>query len=204
MHQSTEATATPDVTVVVRVRDDEERVGHAAGRIGRYLRGLGLAFELLVADESSGDNSVAVATLLKRELPELAVIHAPVGRGYYVAAQQARGRALLLVDARTEVPLARVAPSLAQLKNGHDVVVVDDHFIVLRRTKTWRTFAALVTTQRRPRTIERRILRRAHRLSLAWLGRPRGLGWRARWKQCVAFVTRPLRLLARPRRLALP
>src|SRR5687767_237369 len=95
-----------DVTLVVRTSDDEERIGHVLLRVARHLRSLGVTFELVVSDEGSGDNTLAVAALLKPKLPEIEVMHAEPGRGYYAACARARGRAIVLYDARTDAPLA--------------------------------------------------------------------------------------------------
>ena len=72
--------------------DDEEFVGNAVRRTTEYLRALGVAFELLAIDEDSGDNSHAVLALLRAEVPELRVTHAPArGRGVEVGASRAQG-----------------------------------------------------------------------------------------------------------------
>ena len=86
-----------DVSVILPFGDDEEAVGVAVKRTAEYLRGLELAFEILAIDEDSGDNSHAVLALLRAEVPELRVTHAPGrGRGVDVGAGRAQG-ALLLV-----------------------------------------------------------------------------------------------------------
>jgi dolichol-phosphate mannosyltransferase len=87
-----------DVSVILPFGDDEEAVGIAVKRTAEYLRGLGLSFELLAIDEDSGDNSHAVLALLRAEIPELRVTHAPGrGRGVDVGVARAQG-ALLLVS----------------------------------------------------------------------------------------------------------
>lgn len=86
-----------DVSVIMPFGDDEEAVGVAVRRTAEHLRGLGLRFEILAIDEDSGDNSHAVLALLRAEIPELRVTHAPgPGRGVEVGASRAQG-ALLLV-----------------------------------------------------------------------------------------------------------
>lgn len=86
-----------DVSVVLPFGDDEEALGIAVKRTAEYLRGLGLAFEILAIDEDSGDNSHAVLALLRGEVPELRVTHAPgKGRGVDVGAQRAQGTLLLV------------------------------------------------------------------------------------------------------------
>ena len=86
-----------DVSVILPFGDDEEAVGVAVKRTAEYLRGLGLAFEILAIDEDSGDNSHAVLALLRAEVPELRVTHAPGrGRGVDVGAGRAQGTLLLV------------------------------------------------------------------------------------------------------------
>src|SRR5262245_17998103 len=82
-----------DVTVVMRVFDDEERIGHVLRRVTQHLRGLGLSFELLLVDEGSGDNTLAVVALVRSSIPELEVLHTVPQQGYVTGSQAARGRA---------------------------------------------------------------------------------------------------------------
>ena len=57
----------------------------------------GISFEILAIDEDSGDNSHAVLALLRAEVPELRVTHAPGrGRGVDVGAARAQGTLLLV------------------------------------------------------------------------------------------------------------
>ena len=80
------------VSVILPFGDDEEYVGIAVRRTAEHLRGLGLSFEILAIDEDSGDNSHAVLALLRAEVPELRVTHAPGrGRGVDVGASRAQG-----------------------------------------------------------------------------------------------------------------
>src|SRR6188474_2120296 len=86
-----------DLSVILPFGDDEEFVGIAVRRTAEHLRGLGLSFEILAIDEDSGDNSHAVLALLRAEVPELRVTHAPGrGRGVDVGAARAQGTLLLV------------------------------------------------------------------------------------------------------------
>jgi hypothetical protein len=86
-----------DVSVILPFGDDEEAVGIAVRRTAEYLRGLRLTFEILAVDEDSGDNSHAVLALLRAEVPELRVTHAPGrGRGVDVGVGRAQGTLLLV------------------------------------------------------------------------------------------------------------
>jgi hypothetical protein len=86
-----------DVSVILPFGDDEEAVGVAVKHTAEHLRGLGLSFEILAIDEDSGDNSHAVLALLRAQVPELRVTHAPGrGRGVEVGAARAQGTLLLV------------------------------------------------------------------------------------------------------------
>src|SRR5205085_8402008 len=86
-----------DVSVVLPFGDDEEAVGIAVRRTAEHLRGLGVSFEILAIDEDSGDNSHAVLALLRADVPELRVTHAPGrGRGVDVGASRAQGTLLVV------------------------------------------------------------------------------------------------------------
>jgi glycosyltransferase involved in cell wall biosynthesis len=94
-----------DVSVILPFGDDEEAVGIAVRRTAEHLRQLGLAFEILAIDEDSGDNSHAVLALLRADVPELRVTHAP-GRGRGVDVGAARAQGTLLVVSTPDVASA--------------------------------------------------------------------------------------------------
>src|SRR5256885_3091768 len=121
-----------DVTFIVRTSDDEERIGHTLARVSRYLGAQGLSAQILVADEGSGDNTVAVAVMLRRNIREIAVIHAAPGYGFHDACQRARGRIIVLADARTDAPLGAIGYALGRLREGLDVVALGGRYPVFR------------------------------------------------------------------------
>lgn len=86
-----------DVSVVLPFGDDEESVGLAVRRTAEHLRALSVSFEILAVDEDSGDNSHAVLALLRAEVPELRVTHAPArGRGVDAGTGRAQGTLLVV------------------------------------------------------------------------------------------------------------
>lgn len=156
-----------DVTFIVRTGEDEERIGHVLCRAHAYLHAHGLTAEVVIADEGSGDNTVAVAVMLKPMMRELSVLHAAPGQGFFDACQRARGRVIVLADARTEAPLAPLGYALGRLRDGLDVVALGGRYLVMRRTKAWRAFEALRGGKRDPRLVQKRFVRRARQLGLA-------------------------------------
>ena len=103
-----------DVSVILPFGDDEEAVGIAVRRTAEHLRSLGLRFEILAIDEDSGDNSHAVLALLRAEVPELRVTHAP-GRGRGVDVGAARAQGTLLSSRR---PMSRARRSTASARRA--------------------------------------------------------------------------------------
>jgi hypothetical protein len=177
---------TPDVDVsfIVRTCDDEERLGHVVRRAWAYLRAHRLTAEIVIADEGSGDNTVAVAIMLRPLVRELVVRHAAPGQGFFDGCQRARGRVIVLADARTEAPLAPLGYALGRLREGLDVVALGGRYLVMRRTRAWRAFEALRVTRRDPLAVQRRFMRRARQLGLTCVvtERARRRRWTRLWR----------------------
>lgn len=127
-----------DVSVILPFGDDEEAVGIAVRRTAEHLRTLGVSFEILAIDEDSGDNSHAVLALLRAEVPELRVTHAP-GRGKGVDVGAARAQGTLLVVATPDVASASldgVGEAVRRLLAGEgDAEVALGRFTVAHRVR---------------------------------------------------------------------
>jgi hypothetical protein len=128
-----------DVSVILPFGDDEEAVGVAVRRTAEHVRGLGLAFEILAIDEDSGDNSHAVLALLRAEVPELRVTHAP-GRGRGVEVGVARAQGTLIVITTPDVASASldgVGDAIRRLLAGPgDAEVAIGRYTVAHRVRT--------------------------------------------------------------------
>ena len=127
-----------DVSVVLSFGDDEDIIGEAVHRLAGHLRGMELAFEIVAVDEDSGDNSHAVLALLRGQVPELRVMHAPVrGRGADTGIARAQGRVLWILDpAAAMAPLTSFAPAREQvLAEVADAVVARGRFTVAHRVR---------------------------------------------------------------------
>lgn len=135
-----------DVSVVLPFGDDEEAVGIAVRRTAEYLRGLALAFEILAIDEDSGDNSHAVLALLRAEVPELRVTHAPGrGRGVEVGVGRAQGTLLLITTPDVAAASLDGAADACRrlLANEADAEVALSRFTVAHRIRTLATFRSV-------------------------------------------------------------
>ena len=155
-----------ELSALVVCRDDDETVGHAVRRLATHLDGLGLAYEILALDEGSGDNTLSLLALLRREIPHLEVLPGVGrGRGFVRGAAVARGRSLLLLDGRSDAPLAALGFALQRLGGGDDAVVIAGRYVVLHRTRTLRLHGALVH-HRDADELGRRVVHRGRRLGL--------------------------------------
>jgi hypothetical protein len=132
-----------DVSVVLPFGDDEDAVGIAVRRTAEHLRGLGVEFEIIAVDEDSGDNSHAVLALLRAQVPELRVTHAPA-RGRGVDAGSGRAQGTLLLVSTPDVASASldgVGDAIRRLLDGDgDAEVVVGRFTVAHRVRALAAF----------------------------------------------------------------
>jgi hypothetical protein len=126
--------AQPEISVVLAVRDNEERVGHQIRTVARHLRELGRTFEILAVNDASSDNSLSVATLLAASIPELRVLPRNVsGRAFLRGASEARGAIVVLLEASRTVSFAPLGWALSRLAAGREAVILRGRYIVARR-----------------------------------------------------------------------
>jgi glycosyltransferase involved in cell wall biosynthesis len=149
LRRSMQSGARFDVSAIVPFGDDEDVIGAAVQRIAALLRELGLGFEILAVDENSGDNSHAVLALLRAQVPELRVVHAPGrGRGFDCGISRAQGRVVwLIAPTAAMLPMAGFARALEQIRDegpaGKDAAVIRGRFAVAHRTRALEVAAGL-------------------------------------------------------------
>ena len=138
-----------EISAIVPFGDDEEVIGSAVQRIAAHLRDLGVSFEILAVDEDSGDNSHAVLALMRGQVPELRVLHAPGrGKGFDSGIARAQGRVLWLIEPTAAVhPIAGFTRALDQVRDegpaGKDAAVVRGRYAVAHRTRALAVAAGL-------------------------------------------------------------
>src|SRR5690242_21916555 len=98
VEQSSRSPQEPEISVVLAVGNDEDRVGHQIRSVASHLGRLGLAFEIVAVNDGSTDNSLSIATLLAATVPELRVLARNVaGRAFLRGASEARGGVVVLL-----------------------------------------------------------------------------------------------------------
>jgi hypothetical protein len=179
--------AEPELSVILAVRNDEERVGHQIRSVASHLRRLGLRFEILAVNDGSADNSLSIATLLAANVPELRVLSRNVsGRAFLRGVSEARGAAVVLLDASRTVSFAPLGWALSRLAAGREAVILRGRYIVARRLMA---LPVIVRASGPGLLFEPIFERRAQELGIDVVG--------SRSKQPTPFLLRPvLRFLA--------
>jgi len=177
----------PELSVVLAVRNDEERVGHQIRSAASHLRRLGRTFEILAVNDGSADNSLSVATLMAASIPELRVLPRNVsGRAFLRGVAEARGAVVVLLDAGRTVSFAPLGWALSRLGAGRQAVILRGRYIVARRLMA---LPVIVRASGPGLLFEPIFERRAQELGIDVVG--------SRPKQPTPFLLRPvLRFLA--------
>jgi len=127
------AASNPEISVVVAVRDGEDRIGHQVKEVASHLRSLGRTFEVIAVNDGSRDNSLPILELLAARLPELRIVRADAaGRAYQRGVVEALGSILLLLGQAERISLAPLGWALARIAAGRDAVMLRGRYVVGR------------------------------------------------------------------------
>ncbi|MEM8532931.1 MAG: glycosyltransferase [Chloroflexota bacterium] len=125
---------TPYLSVIVPTYNDETRIVPTIGAIASYIANLGFAWELIIVDDNSTDETVAAVENL--DLANVRVIRMPEQCGKNAAVQcamaDARGTYVLLTDAGHATPIEELEKLLSKLENEPFDLVVGSRTIAIR------------------------------------------------------------------------
>jgi dolichyl-phosphate beta-glucosyltransferase len=124
--KTTPLTEQPHLSIVIPAYNEQERIVATIGAIASHVSDLGFPWELLIADDGSKDQTVAIVEELG--LANVTVLKAPKNGGKGNAVQRgmlsAQGEYVLFADADNSTPIEEVSKLLAKLeKEGFDVAV---------------------------------------------------------------------------------
>jgi hypothetical protein len=110
-----------EVSVVMPCLNEARTVGRCVDKAVRALQEMGIAGEVVIADNGSSDGSPAIA------IDHGARVVQVERRGYGSALQAgiaaARGRYVIMGDADDSYDFSRLGPFVAKLREGHDLVM---------------------------------------------------------------------------------
>ncbi|HET8645128.1 MAG TPA: dolichyl-phosphate beta-glucosyltransferase [Vicinamibacteria bacterium] len=117
--------AAPELSVVIPAYNEAERLPRTLERVRAFLDARGGAYEILVVDDGSADDTVARARAAGGE--HLTVLGNGVnrGKGYSVRRGMlaARGARRLMTDADLSTPIEELEALWARMDEGFDVVI---------------------------------------------------------------------------------
>jgi dolichyl-phosphate beta-glucosyltransferase len=153
----------PALSVVVPVYNEATVIAGTLRAVASHLSAGGVAHELVIADDGSSDATLAIASELARELPQLRVLpgaHRGKGGAVRRGMLAATGRWVLFMDADHATPIAewdRFAPLLA---DGAPVVIGSRKMAgarILQRQPPWREAAGRTFTWLANRILSTRV-----------------------------------------------
>jgi glycosyltransferase involved in cell wall biosynthesis len=120
-----------DVSLVLPVQSEAGRLGKVLTRLVKLIRSTGWTAELIVVDDASQDGCGEAAARWKVYFNELGVVRHACRKGRGVAARTgallARGRYVVLLDARSETAIEDAVQLVDCLARGADVAVDSRH-----------------------------------------------------------------------------
>ena len=116
----------PKLSIVIPAYNERERIVATIGAIASHVSDLGFAWELLIADDGSRDDTVALVEDLG--LANVTVLKTPKNGGKGSAVRRgmlaALGKYVLFADADNSTPIEEVAKLLDKLEHeGYDVAI---------------------------------------------------------------------------------
>jgi dolichyl-phosphate beta-glucosyltransferase len=116
----------PELSIIIPSYNEEVRLPATLSRIAAYTRSSKREIEVIVVDDGSRDNTVAVAEKFRSEIPSLRVVSNGEnrGKGHSVrhGMQEARGDLVLFTDADLSAPIEEVEKLLPAMKTN-DVAI---------------------------------------------------------------------------------
>ncbi len=119
--------APPILSLIVPAYNEAKRIGAGPDRALAFLRRHGIAFEPLVVDDGSRDQTADLVRAYSSTDPRVRLLRHEPNRGKRFAVRQgmlqARGVYRVFMDADLSVPVETLTETISRLEGGFDVVV---------------------------------------------------------------------------------
>jgi dolichyl-phosphate beta-glucosyltransferase len=128
-----------ELSLIIPAFNEAQRIGPTLQRVHRFLAARPASFEIIVVDDGSADDTLALVTALAGELPGLRVLCSPANRGKGHAVRlgmlAASGRVRLFSDADGSTPIDELDPLLQALATGADIAIGSRYLAASRVTR---------------------------------------------------------------------
>ena len=116
------------ITIVIAAYNEEQRIGKSLHKIKDYLDAQNFAYEIIVVDDGSTDNTRQVAIGYQADISNLKIISYPINKGKGYALRQgvlaSKGESVLVSDADLSTPIEELSSMLPLISSfKYDVVI---------------------------------------------------------------------------------
>jgi dolichyl-phosphate beta-glucosyltransferase len=116
-----------ELSLIIPAFNEARRIEPTLRSAHRFLAARPASFEIIVVDDGSTDDTVALVTALAGELPGLRVLCSPANRGkghaVRLGMRAATGRTRVFADADGSTPIAELEALLRALAAGADIAI---------------------------------------------------------------------------------
>jgi dolichyl-phosphate beta-glucosyltransferase len=116
----------PQLSIVIPAYNEQSRLPRTVLATLRWCSALSLDFELIIVDDGSGDETLALARLFEDSdvrIRTLACPHTGKGATVRLGVLNARGRVVMFMDADGATPLDEIPKLLGAIDSGYDVAI---------------------------------------------------------------------------------
>jgi dolichyl-phosphate beta-glucosyltransferase len=125
------------LSVVIPAYNEAERIAPTIRQFHDWLSARNIAFEILVVDDGSTDDTVAVVTTMQNHLPSLSTLVLPANRGKGNAVRQgmlaAKGTIRIFTDADGSTPASDLDKLLKPLLDGQAHITIGSRYLATSR-----------------------------------------------------------------------
>jgi dolichyl-phosphate beta-glucosyltransferase len=118
--------AAPFFSLIIPAHNEEHRLPDTLNQVAAYLKAQPYEFEVLVVENSSTDNTLAVAQAFAAQNPQVRVLQITQrGKGLAVkrGMLEARGEYRFMCDADLSMPITEIGKFIPPALTGYDIVI---------------------------------------------------------------------------------